>query len=103
MSFCSVLFERAEDAAGVDGREVPSFFRDLNLDQVIDSITAGREEYSLKPFFYAPLRDVAAVTYRHHVLRDLEYKMVSEPIRSFAEQMRSMRQHLIQAEKLRYR
>lgn len=103
MPFSSILFDRPEDRTGVDGRPEPAFFGDLNLDQVVASITAGREEYALKPFFYAPLRDVGSVAYRHEVFRDLEVTEVSERIRSFAREMRSMRERLAQADKLRHR
>jgi hypothetical protein len=59
--FLSVLFEQPSTAADVDGRQEPDFFADLNLDQVLESMTAGREQYDLKPFFYAPRHDLAAV------------------------------------------
>ena len=59
-------------------------------------MTAGREQYELKPFFYAPLHEVAAVRYRHEVLRDLEKREVLEPVTRFAEAMRRMREHLEQ-------
>jgi DNA mismatch repair protein MutS len=100
--FQSILFEHPESGAGVDGLSEPDFFGDLNLDQVLESMTAGREQYNLKPFFFAPLHQVAAVRYRHEVLRDLEKADVLEPVRSFAESMRSMREHLTQAGKLHY-
>ena len=48
----------------------PDFFADFNLDHVLELMTAGREQYELTPFFYAPLHDVAAVRYRHEVLRE---------------------------------
>jgi DNA mismatch repair protein MutS len=82
---------------------MPPFFRDLNLDQVIDAITAGRNEYDLKPFFYVPLRDVEAVNYRQEILRDLEPKAVRDSIHSFAQKMRSTRGLLAQDEKLYYK
>ena len=100
--FQSILFEQPARGAGVDGLQEPDFFADLNLDQVLESMTAGREQYALKPFFYAPLHDVAAVRYRHEVLRDLEKPVVLESITRFAEAMRQMREHLAQAGKLRY-
>ena len=75
----------------------------MNLDQVVESITASRADYDLKPFFYTPLPDVDAVGYRHAVLRDLEKDAVFEAVRAFAQQMRSMREHLAQADKLHYR
>jgi DNA mismatch repair protein MutS len=103
MGFHSILFDRPENRLGLDEREEPSSLADLNLDQVLESMTAGREEYNLKPFFYTPLRDVESVAYRHEILRDLEGKPLFESIRAFAREMRSMRQHLTQAEKLRYK
>jgi DNA mismatch repair ATPase MutS len=101
--FHSILFDRSENSVEVAGREEPSFFADLNLDQVLESMTTGREEYDLKPFFYAPLHDVAAVQYRHEVLRDLEKRPVFESVRAFAQTMRRMREHLAQVEKLHYK
>lgn len=103
MTFHSILFEQPEQRTAADQREAPGFFGDLNLDQVIESITATREEYRLKPFFCAPLRDVEAITYRHEIFRDLEDAGLWESIRSFAQRMRSMREHLAQADKLYYR
>src|SRR6266545_6071226 len=95
-------FEAPRGVGDVDGLEEPDFFADLNLDQVLESMTAGRKQYELKPFFYAPLHDAAAVRYRHEVLRDLEKPVVLESITRFAEMMRRMREHLAQAEKLHY-
>jgi hypothetical protein len=100
--FHSILFDRTEDDVDSSALEEPSFFADLNLDQVFKSMTAGRAEYDLEPFFYAPLHDVAAVEYRHEVLRDLENEAVFESVKEFARTMRRMRDHLAQAEKLRY-
>jgi len=99
----SILFERPEQRVGVEEREAPPFFGDLNLDQVIASIVAAREEYRLEPFFYAPLPDVEAITYRQEVFRDLEDEALWECVRSFAQKMRSMREHLAKADKLYYK
>jgi len=54
MTFHSILFERTEDNLKKETLEAPIFFVDLNLDQVIDAITAGRREYNLKLFFTLP-------------------------------------------------
>jgi hypothetical protein len=42
--FESILFERAGAGPGVAGPEQPDFFADLNLDQVLESMTAGRDQ-----------------------------------------------------------
>lgn len=103
MRFNSILFERSEDAAGADGNEEPAFFADLNLDQILATMTAGRDEYDLKPLFCIPLHDAGAVGYRHDIMRDLEREAVFDSVGAFAQQMRDMRKHLAQARKLRYR
>jgi len=100
--FESILFERPGAGSGVAGPEQPDFFADLNLDQVLESMTAGRQQYELKPLFYTPLREAGAVGYRHEVLRDLEKREVLESVNRFAETMRQMRQHLEQVRKLHY-
>jgi DNA mismatch repair protein MutS len=100
-AFRSILYIEAEAQAAPDA-EAPEPLRDLNLDQVVAAVTAGRDEYRLSPFFYAPLRSVAAVKYRQDVFRDLEDRAALEPVRSFAHEMQVMREHLAQAAKLHY-
>ena len=89
--FRSILFDESEAGTDIDGQEAPEFFTDLNLDQIVASITAGRDEYNLKPFFYTPLSHVETINYRHDILRDLENQALFGHIRSFAEEMRTMR------------
>ena len=99
-SFRSILF--VQDAVGTEAVNEPGCFGDLHLDQIVTSVTAGREEYELAPFFYRPLHDVEAVHYRHHVLRDLERVPVLEAVREFADEMREMRKHLALEAKLHH-
>ena len=99
-SFQSILFD--QDGIGTEDCREPEFFGDLNLDQILTSLTAGREEYGLAPFFYRPLHDVEAVHYRHHVLGDLQQEPVLAAVRTFADSMRRMRSHLTLVEKLHY-
>lgn len=82
--------------------DVPEFFVDLNLDQIVGRITAGKDEYRLKPFFYASLDDADTVLYRHEVMRDLEDPVLYGYLTAFADGMRVMREHLARREKLRY-
>ena len=100
--FQSILFHEPEVVANVNDQPMPDFFVDLNLDQAVASLTAARDEYNLKPFFYIPLKDVQAVRYRHEVFRDLEDEALRGHIQSFAQSMREMRAHLAQIEKLHY-
>lgn len=103
MTFHSILFERTEDRIKKETLEPPVFFVDLNLDQIIDAITAGRQEYHLQPFFYTPLNEIDTIKYRHEIVRDLENQTLFELIRSFAQQMHAMREYLAQADKLYYK
>lgn len=102
MTFQSILFARTEDSRNSETLEPPSFFTDLNLDQVIDAITAGKQEYHLQPFFYTLLHDLDVITYRHEIMQDLEHPRLYEHIQTFAGNMRTMREHLTQANKLHY-
>lgn len=101
MIFRSILWET--DDVNIDTLEAPAFFTDLNLDQVIDGIAAGKEDYHLRPFFYAPLHSVQAISYRHEIMKELENPHLLEKIRVFSQQMRAMREHLAQSDKLYYK
>jgi hypothetical protein len=102
MTFRSILFERTEDNLNTETPEVPAFFVDLNLDQIVEAITAGKQEYNLKPFFYVPLHAIDAIHYRYEIMQALEKPVLHEMIKAFAQKMRVMREHLAQAEKLYY-
>jgi DNA mismatch repair protein MutS len=103
MTFHGILFQHGLDRAPEKQVFPPAFLSDLNLDQIVATITAGKEEYDLKPFFYLPLRDIDDIAFRHEVMQDLEQPRLSDGIKAFANSMRAMREHLAQAEKLHYR
>jgi hypothetical protein len=100
--FHGILFATAHAAAAAEAPAEPEFFRDLNLDQIVAAVTAGREEYNLEPFFHARLTEPAAIAYRHEILRDLENEFLFASIKSFSGRMRTVREHLTAAEKLPY-
>lgn len=99
MNFCSILWP---GEPGPIATEMPAFFADLNLDQVVEGIVAGREEYDLKPFFYTPVGGLEAIRYRQEVFRDLESPALAERVRRFAQGMQAMREHLALVHKLHY-
>jgi len=78
----------------------PAFFSDLHLDQVVDAVIAGYEEYDLKPFFYESLKSCDAIAYRQEIVRDLGNTRLLEALKSFSLGMQTMRTHLAQAKKL---
>jgi len=103
MHFPSVLFQNSDDRIRADQAVPPGFFGDLNLDQLVEAITASKQTYNLRPFYYTPLKDIDAIDYRHEVLKDLEDKDALQHIVRFAQGMRAMHQHIDQSGKLHYR
>ncbi len=103
MRFESILFESATRAARSVRQDVPDFFTDLNLDQIVEAITASKKDYDLACFFYTPLTDIDEIAYRHEVMKDLENKNVLGHVNAFAQTMRLVRQELAQSAKLYYR
>jgi DNA mismatch repair protein MutS len=102
MTFESILFPAGYGPAPEGSAAVPDFFGDLNLDQIVARVTAGKEEYRLEPFFYESLHDLDAVVFRQEIMRDLEGSALLEALQSFAESMRNVRQDLALADKLHY-
>lgn len=80
----------------------PDYFVDLNIDQAVDTIIATRQEYNLAGVFREPLRAKDDVEYRHEVFHDLEEQPLQQALIAFAVEMRKMRNHLAQVEKLNY-
>jgi hypothetical protein len=102
MTFESILFIKTAHRPEDERSQAPDFFVDLNLDQIVDAVTAGRQRYDLKPFFYTPLHDADAIRYRQEVMRDLENPPLLEKIKSFCGEMVIMRRYLSMIKKLHY-
>jgi DNA mismatch repair protein MutS len=81
----------------------PEYFRDLNIDQIVAAVTAGKEEYDLMPFFCRRFDDADDIAYRQEVMQDLEASRRFELIAAFAAQMQEIRSRLRGVEKGYYR
>jgi DNA mismatch repair protein MutS len=104
-NFQSLLFPQPPDGQpppALSTKE-PVFFPDLNLDQAMERLTAGKEEYELKPFFYTLLHDRNSIVYRQEVMKDLEDSALFELLLQFAGDMRKIRATLPAAGKQLYR
>ena len=99
----SFLFNQKEAGSIRTNYEEPGSFRDLNLDQLVEAVTANKEEYNLKQYFYTPLHTIDDILYRQEVFRDLENDALFKSIKYFGEQMRTIRRYIGLAEKLDYR
>ncbi len=103
MTFRSILNPSTEIDAKTEISEQPAYFADLNLDQIVAAITAGKQEYNLAPLFHEPLRSREGIEYRQEVMRDLENDAHYDAVIRFANSMRSVREHLGQAGKMHYK
>jgi DNA mismatch repair protein MutS len=99
---CSVLYPPGVAAPDADRRQPPDVLKDLNLDQVIEAVAKGREDYDLSPFLHDPTTTVSAVEYRHEVFRDLEDDGVRARVELFGHRMHDMRNKLEQVRRMRY-
>ena len=93
----SVLYCRAERRDSPSVREPPSFFRELHLDQIVESATAQWKEYDLAPFFFEGPLDLETVAFRHELMHDLEREDVMRSIEAFSQHMRRMRRCMASA------
>jgi DNA mismatch repair protein MutS len=101
--FQSILFGEGQNHLIAGSQVAPDYFSDLNLDHIVDSIVAGREEYGLKSFLHLPLTSIAEIHYRQAVFHDLEVPSLFDSLQSFAGAMREMRSCIAQSEKFYYK
>ena len=98
--FHSILFAEPDRSPEPSG--APACFSDLRLDQVVEQVTAGRDEYALAPLYWRPLHDLETIQYRQAVVSDLRRSAIAEPIATFAARMREVRKYLALAARLHY-
>jgi DNA mismatch repair protein MutS len=103
MTFKSILFNTDGEGANELSSAAPSFFVDLNLNQVIDAITAERDMYNLQPFFFTPLHSEDAIQYRHEIMQEIKNENLMAAVKSFAGNMVVIRRYLALSEKLIYK
>ncbi len=75
----SKMVEMQEDLAE-EKYKIPAYFKDLNLDQVIDKIVLEDKDSLLTETFYELLRDRNEILYRQDIFKDLEYENVYHSI-----------------------
>lgn len=101
-SFSSILYERPASFEVPPGPEQGAALDDLQLNQVIATVVAGREQYDLTPYFLRPLGTTEEISYRHEIMADLGTVAIRDLVDAFARNLQQMRKHLKQAAALGY-
>jgi DNA mismatch repair protein MutS len=106
-AFASLLSDGAAGPVISAEPEKPGYASDLNLDQIVEAVAAGRVQHDLiAGLLYHRVADPDVIGFRHEVFRDLDDPGLLEAAGRFCEQMRQVRVHLSQLPKMdsdRYR
>ena len=98
MVFNSILFN--QETIKNEDIEQSSFFKDLNLDQVIEAIIHYKKDYNIKPYFYTPLHDYKLIEFRTEIMKNLEDPELSKIFEQFSQKMIVVNRYLKLIEKL---
>ena len=90
--FSSILFPSAADIPNSTLKSaIPVFFTDLNLDQIINELTKGKEAYNIGPFYYSGPVSRTTIIYRQQVMEDLGNDRLLAHLEAFADNMQELR------------
>lgn len=84
MGFQSILFGNTGQALK---KEVPDFFKDLQLDYLVDKILEQTTEYKTHPYFYTFPGTAELIAYRQEICRDMESEELCAVLRSFCRRL----------------
>lgn len=88
----SILF--LKNIPDINSATQPSYFPDLNLDQIMGTILDRKNDYNLQPFFYTPMTDIDTICYRQDVFRDLNDQNLLSALKTFADNIVQVRRYL---------
>lgn len=100
MAYQSILF-MGEVPEEID-REA-DFLKDLNINQILEAVSAGKGEYDLDAFFHMPLKHEEDILYRHQILLDLEDPELFRFFTEFGKEMGEIRKINAEIPKLYYK
>ncbi len=102
MNIFSILYPEGYERPGYEPLQSPEIFPDLNLDQIVQRITAYKAPYHLNSVFYMPLKEIDPIYYRQEIMQNLEHTQCAAVFRAFAQSMKAMREHLSRLDKMYY-
>ena len=89
MGFTSILFGEWEQTLKTD---MPGFFKDLQLDYLLEQIKEFTKGYRIAPYFYTFPRQKELIVYRQQVGKDMESEELCEALRDFSIRLQKSRQ-----------
>ncbi len=98
MVFNSILWTKGQ--TGHLAEKDPDFFVDLNIDQIIDGITAAYGDYNLRPLFDTIPESIETVRYRQEIFRDLQNGETLAALKEYSMRMKSVNTRLSGSERL---
>lgn len=93
MEFQSILGVNASGKMEPEEINIPRFFADLNLDQIVQDIMEKQKLYDIRKFYYEKPKP-EDIPYRLEVLKDLEKKNILQSLVDFALGMRKAKEYL---------
>jgi len=96
MEFYSILFpyKETENWQAYKNANMPDYFEDLNIDQVVGNILKGKEKYKLNAHYCCTLTDAYVINYRLDIMKDLENKDLFAAMQKFAENMSNVWEYM---------
>ena len=98
MVFNSILWTKGQ--TGHLAEKDPDFFVDLNIDQIIDGMTAAYGDYNLRPLFDTIPESIETVRYRQEIFRDLQNGETLAALKEYSMRMKSVNTRLSGSERL---
>ncbi len=99
--FFSILFPTRDQYESPRQTDAPACFKDLNLDQIFDSMLKEKKAFELEGFFYTSLHDTEIIVYRQDIMREMEdgelrilFSGFSKTVYDLGQSMNTMRSSL---------
>lgn len=99
MVFRSILYRNSSENSNLR-KEIPDFFIDLNLDQVMEKISRRWKDFDVKTWFLNPLQNEEDIKYRQDFFRDLENSNLKNSIGEFSNGMERVLRRLVHLQRL---
>ena len=68
----------------------PQYFKDLGLNQIVEDICRGRQEYSLQSYYFQRLKNLNDIQYRQEIFKDLDDLSLLKAVNNFSNSMKQI-------------